>query len=63
MANLCLQTAVAWHETVRIARTEIPDLAVPTGVFGSRCDRARIDASADNHAELMSCLHAFHRDA
>lgn len=54
--------ATRWHGVVRIERALLPDLDMPTGIFGSRRDRARIDANDDNQAELMSCLQPFHRE-
>ncbi|HUD29421.1 MAG TPA: hypothetical protein VMQ93_11160 [Novosphingobium sp.] len=46
-----------------VDRAELPDLDVPTGVFGSQGDHARLDANDDGHAELMSCLYPFHRES
>jgi hypothetical protein len=54
--------AAGWSDLVAIARTELPDLDMPTGVFGSRSDCARVDADDEDHPELMSCLHPFLRE-
>lgn len=54
--------AVGCGGLVAFTRIELPDLDVPTGVFGSRSDFARIDADDDDHPELMSCLHPFLRE-
>ncbi|KMS55498.1 hypothetical protein V474_19255 [Novosphingobium barchaimii LL02] len=54
--------AATSNEIVRVDRAELPDLEVPTGIFGSRSDLVRIDAGDDNNAELMSCLYPFHRE-
>ncbi|WP_232492508.1 hypothetical protein [Novosphingobium kaempferiae] len=47
---------------VRVSRAELPDLATPTGMFGSRRDRTRLEACDDDQAGLMSCLYPFHRE-
>jgi hypothetical protein len=53
-------TMAASQGVRRIDRSDLPHLAVPTGIFGSQADRARADANGDNHAHLMSCLVPFH---
>lgn len=57
-----VDAAAEWRRVLPVDRAQLPDLDVPMGVFGSQSDHARIDASDDNHAELMSCLYPFHRE-
>lgn len=65
LSNMAISWAdpvTEWRQVSPVERAALPDLDVPTGVFGSQSDHARIDANDDNHAGLMSCLYPFHRE-